>query len=123
MSWAWPGFSNTTMNEVLQLIKFSLELADLKSCYGVTPEDMVFRDKMYQVPIRFQKYIWLLYMINILPFTKIDTCTIMPEVFINMFMLLFFIYKSCNLLNHAWDSHTIGQFWNLTQNVKKKKFE
>ncbi len=44
------GFSNTTMNGVLQLIKFSLELADLKSGYGVTPEDMVFRDKMYQVP-------------------------------------------------------------------------
>ncbi len=28
------GFSNTTMNGVLQLITFSLELADLKSGYG-----------------------------------------------------------------------------------------
>ncbi len=28
------GFSNTTMNGVLPLIKFSLELADLKSGYG-----------------------------------------------------------------------------------------
>ncbi len=45
-----------------------------------------------------------------LPFTKIDTCTIMPGVFINIFMLFFLIYKSCNLLNHAWNIHTIGQF-------------
>ncbi len=52
-------------------------------------------------------------------FTKIDTCTIMLEVFIKMFMLFFLIYKSCNLLNHAWDSHTIGQFLDLTQKLKK----
>ncbi len=43
----------------------------------------------------------------------------MPQVFINIFMLLFLIYKSCNLLNHAGDSHTIGQFWDLAQ----KKWE
>ncbi len=45
-----------TMNGVLQLIKFSLELADLKSGYGVAPEDMVFRDKMYQFPMLSEIY-------------------------------------------------------------------
>ncbi len=34
----------------------------------------------------------------------------MQGVFINIFMLFFLIYKSCNLLNHAWDSHTIDNF-------------
>ncbi len=48
-------------------------------------------------------------------YENLYTCTIMPEVFINIFMLFFFIYKSCNLLNHAWDSHTLGQFWDLAQ--------
>ncbi len=43
----------------------------------------------------------------------------MPGVFINIFMLFFLIYKSCNLLNHAWDSHNIGQFWDLAQKIKK----
>ncbi len=57
MSWALHGgFSNMIMNGVLQLIKGSLELANLKSGYGVTPEDMVFRDKMYRKFLRFQKY-------------------------------------------------------------------
>ncbi len=32
-----------------------------------------------------------------------DTCTVLPEVFIKMCMFFFLIYKSCNLLNHAWD--------------------
>ncbi len=73
---------------------------------------MVFRDKMYQVPTLSEIYGWK----KLLPFTKIDTCTIMPEAFINIFMLFFFIYKSCNLLNHAWDSHTIGQFFKNKSN-------
>ncbi len=34
-------------------------------------------------------------------------------------MLFFLIYKSCSLLNHAWDSHTIGQFLHLAQKLKK----
>ncbi len=41
----------------------------------------------------------------------------MPEVFINNWMLFFFIYKSSHLLNHAWDSHTIGQFGHLAKIV------
>ncbi len=75
---------------------------------------MVFRDKMYQVPTLSEIYGWK----KLFPFTKIDTCTIMPEVFINFFMLFFLIYKSCNLLNHTWDSQ-IGQFWHLAQKFKK----
>ncbi len=50
------GFSNTAMNGVLQLIKVYSGIADLKSGYGVTPEDMVFRDKMYQVPTFSEMY-------------------------------------------------------------------
>ncbi len=42
------GFSNMIMNGVLQLIQVFSGIGQ-KSGYGVTPEDMVFRDKMYQV--------------------------------------------------------------------------
>ncbi len=59
-----------------------------------------------------------MWMKKILPFTKIDTCTIMPGGIYAFFMLFFLIYKNLNLLNHAWDSHTIGQFWDLA-----KKFQ
>ncbi len=69
-------------------MKLNVELPDLKSGYGVTPEDGVFTDKMYQVLTLLEIYGWK----KGLPFTETDTCKIMPEVFINIFMLFYLIY-------------------------------
>ncbi len=67
------GFSNTTMNGVLQLIKFSLELADLKSGYGESDTWIMVNKHLYNnaAGIYKKKY------------------------------AILFIYKICNLFNHA----------------------
>ncbi len=108
------GFSNTAMNEVLQLIiVFSgIGRFKIRTCHTIGHG---FQRQNISSSYAFRN-IWIK---KWLPFTKKDTCTILPEVFIHIFILFFFLYKSCNLLNNAWDSHTIGQFWDLVQIILK----
>ncbi len=77
-----------TMNGVLQLMKVFSGIGRLVSHQRTWFSET----KCIPTFLRFQKYMEEKIL---LPFTKIDTCTIMPEVFIFLF-----IYKSCNLLNH-----------------------